>query len=83
MDHREKYRARHFALGLCIYCANPAVPGRLSCETCLAKDREANKVKNVRYYKQYADQGRCVRCSTPLNTDSDTGMKCCLNCREA
>lgn len=70
---------RHIQAGLCIQCGRPAVAGKLRCELCLAKDAALTKQRITKQRQRYRDEGRCTRCSAPLD---DPSKALCINCRQ-
>jgi hypothetical protein len=70
-------RARRKAQGLCVYCGEPALPGRGQCAAHAEYNNRGRKEKNQATRKRYAETRRCVRCSAPLD---DLEGKTCINC---
>lgn len=44
----KEFRERQKAKGLCVYCARPAVEGRVLCAACARKNSEAQQVRKMR-----------------------------------
>jgi hypothetical protein len=79
--HRRRYMALHRKTGLCLWCSRPA-SGRTSlCDHHREKERQRSAKKKQVFVERYLKEGRCVRCSTPLDPEMDEGMTCCLSCR--
>ena len=84
-SHREAVRAykkRHIAAGLCPFCALPAAPGKRLCRVHLKQNADSNIKVSSKRRQRYRDEGRCTRCSAPLDPDCDPGHVECINCRE-
>lgn len=75
------YKRTHEKKGLCRDCSRPAYPLRY-CLKHRSKRRLDNRKNNKKFYKMYANNGCCVRCSVKKHPDMDRGFKLCLNCRE-
>lgn len=44
----KEFRERQKANGMCVYCARPAVEGRVLCEVCARKNSESQQVRKMR-----------------------------------
>ena len=71
------YADRHRMAGLCANCGRPAIPGYVNCEKHSKYYRAKSLIQNPIRRKQYAESGRCVRCSVQLE---DGEGKTCVNC---
>lgn len=92
MNRKKRYKQKHKALGLCLWCPRLPVPGKKLCEKHLLAQRIAyNKYDEshraaraeaqAKRRKQRIAEGRCPACGTPLNEDLG-GYKYCINCRQ-
>ena len=78
---------------LCHDCSEPPIPGQTRCK----KHAMTNRQRRMKYYSEhreielerfrkrrekYISEGRCPRCSAPLNPDRDGDNVQCLNCNE-
>jgi len=90
---QQRYRNRQRERGLCLFCCNPAAPGRVRCKYHLARDYVSTRNyrrnhpghivnRNKRIRERFLVEGRCLKCSLLLNADMDAGFVTCLNCRE-
>jgi len=88
-DKRKKRRDK----GLCIYCGEVAIKGRAYCvshwlqNTKSAKKYELNNVKKRADYfskrrLKRLDVGRCPKCGTLKDPDSDGNNIHCFNCAQ-
>jgi len=79
--YRRNYKALHKENGLCLWCSRPASGRTLLCE----HHREIERLRSAKNRRmlvdRYLQEGRCVRCSTPLDPEMDEGMTYCLSCR--
>ena len=87
------YKKRHKELGLCVDCSEPAYPDM---NRCLKHYRIHRKGNLRRYYKNSEKErqrarkkrilrkaeGRCTKCTAPLDPDADKGRVNCCNCNE-
>jgi hypothetical protein len=89
----QRYREKHRAAGLCLFCSIPIEPGRTRCKYHLAKDYVSTRIyrhnhpdhiheRNKRVRERYRYEGRCQKCGLRLNPDMDAEFVTCLNCRE-
>jgi len=85
-----EYRKRHKALGLCMDCPNPAIPGMTRCASCNYSNLRRNakyrrqhpgrqRAKKAKEYRERKDAGRCPKCGRIL-TDYDEGNIQCSVC---
>lgn len=44
--------------------------------------RAKNNGYSMKVRKERKEEGRCSRCSAPLNSDIDAGKSVCINCRD-
>ena len=81
-DKREAYRNKKDTLGLCIDCGKHEQYRQRVCIECRDKKLKRKRQYNKKRREVYIAEGRCVKCSAYLDKDTDTGYKCCLNCRQ-
>ena len=93
MTPLQRYRVKHREAGLCLFCAEPAAPGRLRCPYHLAKDYVSTRTyrknhpeniyeRNKRWRAKFKIEGRCQKCGLHLHPEMDGECVTCLNCRE-
>lgn len=77
---RERYVARHLALGLCRKCSEPATHGNFC-----RPHWEAYKIRSARGSQKIRDirmaNGLCIRCGMVLDPEIDSLTKC-VSCLE-
>jgi len=89
--HRKTYRDKHEALGLCVSCPNPALPGTKYCGLCTSKSRQRSRKRYQKHKESvnersqlrrqgYRSSGRCIICSRHLDSDMDAGNVVCTYC---
>lgn len=92
-ERHARFRKKRMAVGGCVDCSEPAMPGRTRCKKHLLNNyrrvkRYSLKNPELRAYKQrrlrelYKLDGKCTRCAVELDMYVDAGYTKCLNCRE-
>lgn len=76
---RNRYAALR-ALHRCMWCAQPAEPGKALCSKCIEKQRESNAQRKKRKDERYS-QGLCM-CGRELYPGHKTCCECLLKNRE-
>ena len=76
VDRRAAYKLRHKQRGLCVTCAQPAVPGFIQCEVHRQKDR----ARRARLSVARRAHDCCPLCGNALTPVGDTGLATCSDC---
>lgn len=78
MSHTVEYYHEHKAMGLCVLCSQPVVPGLVVCQyhrtrQSIQRKRKTDKRRKLR---------RCISCGLPLHPEMDKNRSKCVGCRQ-
>lgn len=77
----QKRRYAKYKGKLCVYCWKPWTnPKRTYCDACYERVREKKAQRSRDDREKWREKGLCLRCSHPLNPETDTGRQVCFAC---